>query len=129
MLVQLFVPPECQEFIKNHPDEFESYGCGPGGIGDYLVPDTVYGLSIRNACRIHDWGYRHSQDASEEARKAHDKILSYNSARIVKAKTQSQLLLKLRLRRVRTYYQMVRAFGGRAYWDENRNEQKDLMFL
>jgi len=30
-------------------------GCGPGGIGDVFVPDTMYGLSMKPACGIHDW--------------------------------------------------------------------------
>ncbi len=30
-------------------------GCGPGGIGDYFVPDTMYGLNMMPACIIHDW--------------------------------------------------------------------------
>jgi hypothetical protein len=125
--MKLFVPFDCQKFIEEHPDEFKTYGCGPGGIGDYLVPDTVWGLSIRQACRIHDWAYRHANDASEEARKQHDKILSYNSMRIVIARTTNHTLFVLRRRRVKTYYQMVRAFGGRAYWDENRNKTHEMM--
>ncbi len=32
-------------------------GCGPGKLGDYLVPDNLFGESIFLACRIHDWMY------------------------------------------------------------------------
>ena len=125
--MKLFVPSECQKFILEHPEEFASYGCGPGGIGDYIVPNTVYGLDINPACQVHDWQYRHSNDASEEARKNHDRTLSYNSMRIVVYNTKNHILYILRRRRVKTYYQMVRAFGGRAYWDEGRNTVENLM--
>lgn len=32
-------------------------GCGPKGIGDYLVPDSIWFLSVKAACKIHDWMY------------------------------------------------------------------------
>ena len=30
-------------------------GCGSKGLGGWLVPDTLYGLSVTEACNIHDW--------------------------------------------------------------------------
>ena len=124
-MTKLYADAECWEFKKKYPDEFESYGCGPGGVGDMLVPDTVYFLSIRNACRIHDWGYRHSDDNSEQDRAKHDRVLRNNSIRIVSDHTKSKVLKRLRFRRVQTYYQMVRAFGGPAYWSE-RNKDNEM---
>ena len=118
MKAELFADAECWEFKAKFPGEYANYGCGPGGVGDFLVPDTVWGLSIRDACRIHDWGYRHCEEASEEDRKRHDRILRNNSQRIVSAGTKWQWLKKLRYRRVLTYYQMVRGLGGPAYWNE-----------
>lgn len=32
-------------------------GCGAGGWKGKLVPETVWGVSIREACRIHDYDY------------------------------------------------------------------------
>jgi len=122
MTVRLYADPLCWEFKEEHPEEFESYGCGPGGIGDLLVPDTVYGLSIRDACRIHDWGYRHCPDATEEDRKYNDRVFRNNALRIVQGNTKSAILRWLRFRRVQTYYRMVRIFGGPAYWEERNPE-------
>ena len=118
----LFADEKCWEFKKKFPDEFESYGCGPGGIGDWFVPDTVYGLSIREACRIHDWGYRHSTEASEEDRASHDRIFLNNSLRIVDKQAKLRILTWLRYRRCQKYYGLVRAFGGPAYWEERNPE-------
>ena len=123
MKIKLFADYGCWEFKKKFPDEFKSYGCGPGGVGDFLVPDTVYGLSIRDACRIHDWAYRHSLGDSDEDRKRHDRILMNNSLRIVDAGTKFWIIKKLRYRRCKTYYQMVRAFGGPAYWSERNSDR------
>jgi len=115
---KLFADPECWEFQKKFPDEFKSYGCGPGWFGDLLVPDTVYFLSIKDACRIHDWGVRHSVEASEEHRARNDRILLNNSIRIVDTGTYFYFLKMLRYRRCRTYYNLVRIFGGPGYWEE-----------
>jgi hypothetical protein len=125
MKLELFADAACWEFKWAHIDEFMSYGCGPGGFGDFLVPDTVWGLSIRDACRIHDWGYRHCEGASEEERAKHDRILKNNSLRIVDYHTKWSLLKRLRYIRVETYYKMVRAFGAPAYWSE-RNKYSEI---
>ena len=73
--IQLFADPECWKFQKEHPDEFATFGCGPGGIGDWFVPDTIWFLNIKPACQIHDWYYRFQPGASEEDRAAADRIL------------------------------------------------------
>lgn len=90
-------------------------GCGPGGFGDYLVPDTVYFLSIFYACRIHDFMY-HFGETEAEKRLA-DSVFLNNMLRIVHAKTKWNWLKKLRARRCRIYYEMVRDYGGPVYWD------------
>jgi len=112
---KLYAPNECLEFQLSHPEEFESFGCGPGSIGDYLVPDTVWFLSIKKACQIHDWYYRLWKGTD---RKEADKVFSNNMQRIVRNHTKYKWLLKLRLRRCNLYYQMVRKRGGPAFWNE-----------
>jgi len=32
-------------------------GCGPGKYGDKLVPDKIYGLNIKPACKVHDFSW------------------------------------------------------------------------
>ena len=124
-MTELYADVVCWEFKRDFPEEFAGYGCGPGGIGDFLVPDTVYGLSIRPACQVHDHGYRHGKDASEEDRARHDRILKNNSLRIVDDHTKWWILKRLRYHRVEKYYIMVRAFGGPAYWSE-RNKAEEI---
>lgn len=34
-------------------DDFDTY-CGPGWLGDKIVPDKLFGVSVAPACYIHD---------------------------------------------------------------------------
>jgi len=114
----VYADRECWEFKKQFPREWESYGCGPGdGIGDKLIPDTVWLLSIRDACKIHDWGYRHCVYSSSTDRERHDKIFLNNMLSIVDENTRWRWLRKLRYRRCKSYFLAVRAFGARSYWE------------
>ena len=46
-------------FWKATQEEVDKHtgGCGPGKYGNYLVPNKILGISIIEACRIHDWEY------------------------------------------------------------------------
>ena len=118
--VKLFAEAGCWNFVSDNQLTFESYGCGPGGFGDILVPDTVWFLSIKNSCRIHDWYYRHSEGASEALRISADRIMKNNAIRIVRHHTVNATLTRWRLSRVKFYYDMIHNFGAGAYW-ESRN--------
>ena len=129
MKLELYADAGYWEFKWDFPDENAGYGCGPGGIGDFFVPDTCYFLSIRDACRIHDFNYRHTSGIdSEDDRARADRILKNNALRIVDFHTKNWILKRLRYRRVQTYYKMVRAFGSPAYW-ESRNKAEDMQTI
>lgn len=89
-------------------------GCGPGGVGDYLVPDTMYGLSVKLACQIHDWQYHYGVTFQDKINA--DMNFKDNMVRIIKAQNSFGFIENLRLRRAQTYYEMVKNFGGPAYW-------------
>ena len=92
-------------------------GCGAGdGLGDRLVPDTMWGLSVQPACEIHDWMY--AKGRSIEDKKQADGVFLDNLLRIIDAGTSSWVLRKLRRRRARTYYLSVKYFGGPAFWGD-----------
>ena len=114
--MKLFAP----ESYWNDPRVEEVVGgCGPGGFGDLLVPDTVYGMSIKESCRIHDWCYfiGNKQEDKDEA----DNIFLNNMIRQITDGTMLWILKRLRLRRAKIYYQMVHFFGGPSFWDD-KNE-------
>ncbi len=89
-------------------------GCGTKGLGGILVPDTLYGLSVTDACNIHDWMYAYGRSAADKEEA--DRVFLNNMVRIVQGRTQWGWLKSLRLRRARKYYLAVKYGGGPAYW-------------
>jgi len=89
-------------------------GCGPGGLGDFLIPDTMYGLSVKPACVIHDWQY-HWGVTLEDKIDA-DLNLRDNMVRIIKGQGSVGVLENMRLHRAKIYYEAVKNFGGPAFW-------------
>lgn len=89
-------------------------GCGPGGWKIDLVPDTIWGLDISEACNIHDFMYLIGTDlaAKEEA----DRVFLNNTLRLIDSRDSMRWLKKLRRQRAREYYEAVHLFGGPAYW-------------
>jgi len=117
-MMRLLRTKESLIFEKLFPAEYKSFGCGPGGVGDWLVPDTMWGLSVKPACQQHDHDYRFGSGSSEEHRKQCDIRMRLNMLIIVDAESKTKTFKALRHIRVNTYYLMVRWHGGRAYWSE-----------
>lgn len=122
--MKLYAHPLCWEFAKKHPEEFMSFGCGPGGVGDILVPDKIYGLDVSFACKIHDWYYRFHPSNSPDGRLEADSVFKNNLLRIVTIKSSNKFMRWLRVRRCRTYYSMVRFCGGPAYYEERNVDEE-----
>ena len=111
--IGLYAPPEYWAASRPLIDDITG-GCGPGGFGDMLVPDTAWLLSIRAACEIHDWMVHFGKTLADKEEA--DRVFRNNMVRIIKAKTKWKFLRKLRLRRAQTYYYFVDKFGGPAFW-------------
>jgi hypothetical protein len=88
-------------------------GCGAANSKFDFVPDTIYGLSIREACYRHDYGYHVGKDIQDKMA-ADDQFLR-NMLFIIN--TQSTPLLKWPRRwRAMTYYSAVCDKGYKAFW-------------
>lgn len=99
-------------------------GCGAGeGWGDKLVPDTIYGLSMLDACKIHDWMY--AKGKTQEDKEEADRVFLNNMLRIIDYHTLNSWLKWLRKRRAYKYYDSVDHFGGPAFWNE-KNKPAEL---
>ncbi len=97
--------------------------CGVGrGILEKLVPDTIWGLDIREACKIHDHMYTVAH-ARIECKEEADRVFFNNMVRIVEFNTTGKLLTRLRVSRANKYYLAVKNFGGPAFWNK-KNEEK-----
>ena len=84
-------------------------GCGPGKLGDKLIPDTVWFLSIKPACAIHDFEYSIMIDEQDRERADHNFL--FNMLRLVERQTKFIILRMLRRRRALKYYEVVRIGG------------------
>ena len=91
-------------------------GCGPGGVGDMLVPDTIWLLSIKDACKIHDWMY--TWGVTREDKEEADEFFRVNMKYIIEAKTKWTWLRYARRRRANTYYLMVSEGGDKSFFDK-----------
>lgn len=107
-------------------------GCGPGGKGDYLVPDTIYGLSMLPSCHIHDAGYAYG--LTDEEKEVADRTFKNNNVRIIDAayneshwmpKIARRMLRNQRRLRAYLYYQSVNQCGGPSFW-EGKNKPAAL---
>lgn len=99
-------------------------GCGTKGLGGWIVPDTLYGLSIEKACDIHDWMY--AEGKGIEDKESADRAFLNNMLRIIEA--ESKWLAFFRRSRAMSYYSVVRDFGGPAFW-KGKNKRTELRVL
>lgn len=120
--VELYAP---QSYIQATPEARRRIvnGCGAGGWLRLLVPDTMYGLDISEACNIHDWMYVTGLEI--EDKQSGDRVFLNNLIRIIDANTRWGCLRWLRYRRARKYYEAVEHFGGPAFW-HGKNEPETL---
>lgn len=86
-------------------------GCGPGNKGDYLVPDTIYGLNVKPACVIHDTRYASVSNDNEQYEA--DKEFLYNMFTLIDKQTKWAFLRWARHRRALKMYEAVRLGGSK----------------
>lgn len=105
--------PEGYERAKN-------CSCGSGRWIINPVPDTVWGLSIKEACCIHDYMYLVGVDQKDKEKA--DRVFLENMLKIIATNTKYGWLKWLRNRRAYLYFVAVHRFGGPNYWD-GKNEK------
>lgn len=118
--VALYAPISYWETSIEEVDKVTG-GCGPGGFGDFLVPDRIWGLSIFIACRIHDWMY-HVGKTLQDKEQA-DRIFLNNMVRIIQGNpSKFKFLNRWRLKGAKNYFWAVSMFGGPAFWNSKNSE-------
>ena len=96
-------------------------GCGTDWNAK-LIPDTIYLVSIREACCIHD--YMYSVGKTADYKKKADNIFLQNMYKIIENNNKWYYPTFLAKRRARTYYLSVKLFGDGAYW-VNKTKEKE----
>lgn len=122
-MVKLYAPelyisasPEVRATVVN--------GCGPAGWKGRLIPDTIWGLKITEACNIHDWMYTTGETIADKDES--DRVFLNNILRLIDAAGGWRLLIKLRYQRAQEYFEFVRTFGGPYFWD-GKNASTNLI--
>jgi len=107
-------------------------GCGPEGWKGKIIPDTIYGISIKEACKIHDYEYFIGKTLKDKERA--DKRFLKNMKLIFEHKANcskifnpsrgigayiyySKILNTLRGIRAYIYYKSV-VLAGREYFEK-----------
>ena len=113
----LKVPPD---FWLLSNDELNQYGCGPGGgMGDKLIPDTMYFLNVKVCCIVHDLDWSNCTTASGYER-ANETFL-INLIRFINGKSNVFMRL-LRRNRALTYYNAVQEIGKKYWLNDKRTK-------
>ena len=97
-------------------------GCGTGGWKGWLVPDTIYGLSVANACHVHDWMYHFGM--ADYGKKLADEMFLDNMYTIIDA--HSWWFRWVRKRRAYKYFLAVEYFGEKAYMANKNGVNEDI---
>ena len=98
-------------------------GCGPGtGWKEAIVPDSILGVNINEACNIHDFMYSdkyHEMKGikkSAESKKNADCVFLGNMTTLIMNKPSWKWVKRLRLKIAHKYYQAVKHFGGPSFY-------------
>jgi len=91
-------------------------GCGPRGFGDKIVPDSIFWLSIKASCIVHDLEY-------EIGTIILSKIIADNRFRknmkyLIEKNSKYNWVKKLRLYFAEKYYFVVHEFGTDSFYNK-----------
>lgn len=119
----LTAPYEFWQYYDEHGEERlrkDGFGCGPGkGIGDLLVPDTMYFLCVWICCAIHDWMYRDKDACSRRDKEVADETLLINLTEWISANSWP-VMKQLRMYRAMSYYNAVNDGGDGSFWSDGK---------
>jgi len=108
------IGPTGIELPTNTIEDFGAF-CGAGkGIGQKLVPETVYMLVISAACFFHDMSWEFSDGSWDDFHQSNS-IFLHNLIAIIQKGSKNELLKCLRLYRAVTYYNSVDTIGAKIY--------------
>ena len=108
------------------PSEKRKICNGCGAKEGLNVPDTMWGLDISEACKIHDWMYQHGKTLADKI--FADAMFRLNLSMIID-KYSNPAMAYLRHGRAGKYYLAVTRWGNGAYWTgKTINEDMNITF-
>lgn len=121
--VELTAPAEFWAAYDEEKMRRAGYGCGPGGLGDWLVPDTFWGLCVWVCCAIHDWMYRDKKACLARDKEVADQTLLLNLTEWIGHKSWP-VVRELRMYRAMSYYNAVNDGGDSSFWADGKIKPK-----
>jgi len=124
-MMKLYAPNEYWRASQKKRDAV-SNGCGSKLDLSRFIPNTMYGLCIKDACDIHDWQYKFGKTRGDKM--FADATFLLNLCVIIL--TKSGWFLKVpRLLRATKYFVAVIAKGDKSFYhDKPRNEEMTITF-
>lgn len=113
-------------YIPDGYRKIEACTCGPNGWKIDFVPNHLWGVSIKEACCIHDWMYTEPRDAGLNHKNYADRVFLNNMIRLVNYHSRSKFLTALRRAKAYKYFLAVQAFGGPSFW-LGKNRENNLL--
>ena len=100
---------------------------GCGAKGGLPIPNTMYGLCIKEACQKHDWMYYVGKTLADKL--FADAIFRMNISIIISAKS-NWIMSPLRESRASKYYIAVEEWGDSAFWvDKKKNNDMFITYI
>ncbi len=87
----------------------QANGCGPSGVVGKIIPDSLLGVSVHEACNLHDDLY--TKGGSDEERKEADEIFLKTMLDQVNQQSKNKIAKASRKLGAYLYYYSVRFFG------------------
>ena len=100
-------------------DQLAEYGCGPGKMGDWFVPDSLWGQDILVPCQNHDHMYE--EGGTKEDKIFADLLFLINMVAVIVEK--DEFLDDSRLDWAMKYYRAVHGLGGDCFGDKDLNKE------
>ncbi len=120
--VTLVAPVQCHIpflYLKDFPDS-----CGPGrGLGEILVPDSIFGLKISPACWIHDRSWVLAAPTWNDFHQT-NYMLERNMQSIIIGRSKFTFLKYARLYRPVTYFIAVDTIGIEHFWKLKKKQMQ-----
>lgn len=113
VMPKLYAPITYWETKKQLPDVLKETCNGCGAKKGIDVPDTFWGLSVTEACNIHDWMYKIGVTRADKL--FADAMFRMNISLIIDSNSNIVTAM-LRHSRASKYYTAVTLWGDTAYW-------------
>ena len=123
VLIPIVHPVEV--FIRERVLENYSSFCGAGsGLGDLIVPETIFGVRVSPACFVHDQMFDKAKPLQMDLLVSNAVFMTNLNSLIVQMSRMSKFnpLYHLRMYRMTTYFDAVNTIGSEIFWKLKRRQ-------